>query len=29
MTKSLWHWMKDVDDPDLKLFQDQVELALD
>ena len=29
MTKALWHWMKEVDDPDLKLFQDQVELALD
>ncbi len=29
MTKALWHWMKDVDDPDLELFQNQVELALD
>ncbi|MDB4418501.1 hypothetical protein N9262_04520, partial [Akkermansiaceae bacterium] len=29
MTKALWHWMKDVDDPDLELFQKQVELALD
>lgn len=29
MTKALWHWMREVNDPDLKLFQDQVELALD
>jgi N-sulfoglucosamine sulfohydrolase len=29
MTKALWHWMKDTEDPQLKLFQSQVELALD
>ena len=29
MTKSLWHWMKGVDDLELELFQQQVELALD
>lgn len=29
MTKALWHWMKEVNDPDLKLFQNQVEIALD
>ena len=29
MTKALWHWMKDVDDPELALFQQQIELALD
>ncbi|MBK1827294.1 sulfatase family protein [Haloferula rosea] len=29
MTKALWHWMKDTEDPQIKLFQSQVELALD
>ncbi|MEK6231666.1 MAG: hypothetical protein N2A42_07425, partial [Luteolibacter sp.] len=29
MTKALWHQMKDTDDPQLKRFQSQVELALD
>lgn len=29
MTKALWHWMKDVGDPELELFEEQIELALD
>lgn len=29
MTKALWHWMKDTDDPQRKAFEGQVELALD
>lgn len=29
MTKALWHWMKDLNDPELKTFEEQVELALD
>ncbi|MCB1130635.1 MAG: sulfatase [Verrucomicrobiae bacterium] len=29
MTKMLWHWMKDVGDPELKNFEAQVDLALD
>ena len=29
MTKALWHWMKDVDDLEIELFEEQVELALD
>jgi len=29
MTKALWHWMKEANDPELELFQQQVELALD
>jgi hypothetical protein len=29
MTKQLWHWMKDTDDPQRKRFEEQVELALD
>ena len=29
MTKRLWHWMRDTDDPQRKLFEQQVDLALD
>jgi N-sulfoglucosamine sulfohydrolase len=29
MTKQLWHWMKESNDPQLGIFQKQVELALD
>jgi len=29
MTKQLWHWMKDTDDPQRSRFEQQVELALD
>ena len=29
MTKRLWHWMKRTNDPQRKLFESQVELALD
>lgn len=29
MTKQLWHWMKDTDDPQRNRFEEQVELALD
>jgi N-sulfoglucosamine sulfohydrolase len=27
MTKDLWNWMKEVNDPDLELFQNQVKLG--
>ena len=29
MTKRLWHWMKRTGDPQRRLFESQVELALD
>ncbi|QDU54555.1 sulfatase family protein [Aeoliella mucimassa] len=29
MTKRLWHWMRDTNDPQRGLFEQQVELALD
>jgi len=29
MTKQLWHWMKDTNDPQRSRFEEQVELALD
>ena len=29
MTKRLWHWMRDTNDPQRRLFEQQVELALD
>jgi len=29
MSKALWHWMKDTEDPQRKSFEKQVELALD
>ena len=29
MTKALWHWMKATEDPQIRRFQSQVELALD
>jgi N-sulfoglucosamine sulfohydrolase len=29
MSKRLWHWMKEMEDPQLKKFEEQVDLALD